>query len=177
MLAIIIALGVGGLVKAVTNMPDDDEPAVAAPAETSDSGHQKPGFSVQYQTGGVKITTPDEKSDSNEQAPENAKEKKKMTGLAPQVSQQIFEILWLPIVLFITSFTSVVTALLYFKTRQAGGETMQDLLDKFEETESAGSRWQQRVRERLVQSGRVTSGSSSSSSSSVSGGGKKISTG
>jgi hypothetical protein len=50
-----------------------------------------------------------------------------------------------------------VTALLYFKTRQSGGETMNNLLEQFEEeTDRPRSRWQERVRERLVQSGRIT---------------------
>lgn len=83
---------------------------------------------------------------------------------AATVSQGIFEILWTPIVVFITSFISVITALIYFKTRQAGGESMQDLLAQFEDAEGPRSKWQERVRERLVQSGR-TSGSRSGSRS------------
>ncbi len=69
----------------------------------------------------------------------------------------IMHVLLSPFLLLITSLTSVITALLYFKTRLAGGESMQDLLSKFEETETSKSKWQSRIRERLQQSGKVTS--------------------
>jgi hypothetical protein len=59
--------------------------------------------------------------------------------------------------ILITSISTVITALLYFKTRLAGGESMQDLLAKFEDADSQKTtKWQNRIRERLQQSGRVT---------------------
>ncbi|MBS1796771.1 MAG: protein kinase [Acidobacteria bacterium] len=70
----------------------------------------------------------------------------------------LIQILWLPMHLFVASFTSIVLALLYLKTRQVGGETIQDLLDQFEESEGPKSKWQLRVQERLIQSGRITTG-------------------
>lgn len=84
---------------------------------------------------------------------------------ATAVSQGIFDIIWSPIVIFVTSFLAVITGLIYFKTRQAGGESMQDLLAQFEETEGPRTKWQERVRDRLVQSGRSTSKSGSKSGS------------
>ncbi|HEV7643022.1 MAG TPA: serine/threonine-protein kinase [Pyrinomonadaceae bacterium] len=77
------------------------------------------------------------------------------------VSQGIFEIIWAPIVIFITSFISVITALVYFKTRQAGGESMQDLLKQFEASDRPRRKWQERIRHRLVVSGRSASKSTS----------------
>jgi serine/threonine protein kinase len=92
---------------------------------------------------------------------EKVKERTLLQKTAGVVSQGIFEIIWTPIVIFITSFISVITALVYFKTRQAGGESMQELLEQFEESERPRSKWQERVRQRLVQSGRSTSRSGS----------------
>jgi hypothetical protein len=57
----------------------------------------------------------------------------------------------------VTSFTAIIVALLYLKTRQAGGETIQDLVTKFEDSEHPRKKWQERVRQRLIQSGRITS--------------------
>jgi len=62
----------------------------------------------------------------------------------------------LPIQIIVTSFTAIIVALLYLKTRQAGGESLQDLLAKFEETDQPRKKWQERVRQRLIQSGRLT---------------------
>lgn len=73
------------------------------------------------------------------------------------ISQIIVDVLMIPIMILMTSLTSVITALMYFKTRQAGGESMQDLLAKFEDAEHPRSNWQHRIRERLIQSGRVSS--------------------
>ncbi len=73
------------------------------------------------------------------------------------VLESLLQILLLPIQILVTSFTAIIIALLYMKTRQAGGESMQDLLGKFEETEQHRKKWQERVRQRLIQSGRITS--------------------
>ena len=84
-------------------------------------------------------------------------EKKSMTRqLTTSLQEGIFELVWTPLALLITSFTAVVTSLIYFKTRQAGGESMQELLGKLDETDKPQSKWQQRVRERLIQSGKIT---------------------
>jgi serine/threonine protein kinase len=75
------------------------------------------------------------------------------------VQGSLIQIFWLPMQLFDVSFTSIILALLYLKTRQAGGESMRDLLEQFEEAEERPkTKWQQRVQERLIQSGRITTG-------------------
>jgi serine/threonine protein kinase len=73
------------------------------------------------------------------------------------VLESLIQIFWLPSHILVTSFSSIIIALLYLKTRQAGGESMQDLLEQFEE-DRPKSKWQQRVQERLIQSGRITTG-------------------
>jgi hypothetical protein len=65
-------------------------------------------------------------------------------------------ILMLPFQILIASLWSIIAALLYLKTRQAGGESMQDLLVQFEEVDQPRTNWQRRVHERLEQSGKLT---------------------
>jgi serine/threonine protein kinase len=72
--------------------------------------------------------------------------------------ESLIQIFWLPTHILVTSFSAIIIALLYLKTRQAGGESMQDLLEQFEDDEQPKSKWQQRVQQRLIQSGRVTTG-------------------
>jgi hypothetical protein len=80
------------------------------------------------------------------------------TRLKHTVLESLVQIFWLPTHILVVSFTSIIIALLYLKTRQAGGESMQDLLEQFEDDEQPKSIWQQRVQQRLIQSGRVTTG-------------------
>ena len=77
----------------------------------------------------------------------------------------IFELVWTPIIMLIASFTSVVVALIYFKTRQAGGESMQELLGKLDGADQPQTKWQQRVRDRLILSGKITGSTTTSSKS------------
>jgi hypothetical protein len=79
------------------------------------------------------------------------------TRVIETILGSLIQIFWLPMHIFIASFTSIILALLYLKTRQAGGESMQDLLEQFEE-DRPKSKWQQRVQDRLIQSGRMTTG-------------------
>ncbi|MEP7214159.1 MAG: protein kinase [Acidobacteriota bacterium] len=68
----------------------------------------------------------------------------------------ITSLVMLPFQVLLISLSSIVVALLYLKTRQAGGESMQDLMAQFEETDRPRKKWQERVRQRLIQSGRIT---------------------
>jgi serine/threonine protein kinase len=77
--------------------------------------------------------------------------------LRQAILETLLQILLLPLQIVMTSFTAIIVALLYLKTRQAGGESLQDLLSKFEETDQPRKKWQERVRQRLIQSGRITS--------------------
>lgn len=80
------------------------------------------------------------------------------TRLKNTVLESLIQIFWLPTHILVSSFTSIIIALLYLKTRQAGGETEQDLLEQFEDDQQTKSKWQQRVQQRLIQSGRITTG-------------------
>ena len=73
------------------------------------------------------------------------------------IQDSLIQIFWLPMQIFVSSFSAILIALLYLKTRQTGGECTHEFLARFEEAEPSRRRWQQRVRERLIQSGRITS--------------------
>ncbi len=73
------------------------------------------------------------------------------------VREALTQILLFPMSVLIGSFSSIVVALLYLKTRQVGGESMKDLLAQFEEADQPRTNWQRRVHKRLEQSGRITS--------------------
>ena len=52
--------------------------------------------------------------------------------------------------IFVLPLMSIVPALLYLKMRQFGGETLNDVMAQLEEEEGARSKWQQRMRTRLM---------------------------
>ncbi|HEX8495262.1 MAG TPA: serine/threonine-protein kinase [Pyrinomonadaceae bacterium] len=66
--------------------------------------------------------------------------------LSPRVLEKITPI----INLFITPLFSIMTALLYLKARQLGGESLKQSIDQLENEEMPRSRWQQRMRSRLT---------------------------
>ncbi|MCB1024411.1 MAG: protein kinase [Acidobacteria bacterium] len=102
---------------------------------------------------GPKGVSVDTESDSGaKDSPEITSRTRKFGAVTQAISQFIL----LPLIIILASFTSVITALIYFKTRQAGGESMQDLLGKLDRTDEPQSKWQARVRERLIQSGKVS---------------------
>lgn len=70
--------------------------------------------------------------------------------------ETMMQIFILPVQIVITSFTAIIIALLYLKTRQVGGESLQTLLYHFEESGRPRKRWQERVKRRLGQSGRIS---------------------
>ena len=112
------------------------------------------------------VTTPAEGEPSKDgEAGEKKKEPKSeedkmMSRVKNVVRDSSTSLLMLPFQILIASLSSIIGALLYLKTRQAGGESMQDLLEKFEEADRPRKKWQERVRQRLIQSGRITSRSS-----------------
>jgi hypothetical protein len=79
------------------------------------------------------------------------------TRLIATVSESLVQIFWLPMHIFISAFTAIIVALLFLKSRQAGGEPMHELLAELRESDGPTKKWQKRVRQRLIQSGRITS--------------------
>jgi serine/threonine protein kinase len=73
------------------------------------------------------------------------------------ILEALIQILWLPMQIFVFSFSGIIVALLYLKTRLAGGESMNDLVERFEDSGRPIKKWQERVRQRLIQSGRISS--------------------
>ena len=73
------------------------------------------------------------------------------------IADMLMQVFLLPMQVLMTSFTAIIVALLYLKTRQAAGEPLQELLSNFEESDQPRRKWQERVRQRLLQSGRVAS--------------------
>ncbi len=122
------------------------EPNASLPAEPE----KNKGIQINVNSREVKINDTDEQKD--------------MGGrIRATVREALTQILLLPLQILIGSFSSIVIALLYLKTRQVGGEPMQDLLTQFEEAEQPRTNWQRRVHERLEQSGRSTGNKSNSS--------------
>ena len=145
-LAITMTLAVTGMLKNFEPKVDPVDSNGQRVAQTANE--EKSGVNFSLNKGNVEI-----KTDDNNNLEDISMGKKLRTSLR----EGIFEILWSPIAIIISSFTSVITALIYFKTRQAGGESMQDLLREFEDTDKPQSRWQSRIEKRLVQSGRISS--------------------
>ncbi len=130
-----------------TEIKVEEKPADGAePAAGAAAGEEKKGISISLGDRSLNIANANQ---------EDMRSRVKLTLL-----ETLLQILLLPIQVFVSSFTAIIVALLYMKTRQAGGESMRDLLSKFEENDQPRKKWQERVRQRLIQSGRITSRSS-----------------
>lgn len=81
---------------------------------------------------------------------------------APMLAGRITSIIVAILNAVIVPLIATMTALLYLKTRQLGGETLKEALSQFEEEDVPRTKWQMRMRERL----HTTSSRASSSSSS-----------
>jgi hypothetical protein len=73
------------------------------------------------------------------------------------VLESLIHLFWMPLNIFVLSFSGIIVALLYLKPRLAGGESMHVLLETFQDHEKPPKKWQERVRNRLIQSGRIPS--------------------
>ncbi|HEY0006086.1 MAG TPA: bifunctional serine/threonine protein kinase/MFS transporter [Pyrinomonadaceae bacterium] len=72
-----------------------------------------------------------------------------LQGSRASLFSHIYQIISFPITVLVASFSALITALLYLKTRQAGGETLREALGQFEDEELPRSNWQMRMRSRL----------------------------
>lgn len=144
-LAIVIALSLNGIMNTFDPPPVRNTTATENSTNGSTADAEDVNFRIDGK--GFNFETKDSKTDES-----------MARKLRNSVQQGLYELLWIPISVIIVSFSSVITALLYFKTRQAGGESMLELLSRFEEDECPKTNWQARVRERLMQSGRTSTG-------------------
>jgi serine/threonine protein kinase len=78
------------------------------------------------------------------------------SGVKRAIIDSATQVIFWPLQIFFISFSSIIVSLLYIKTRLAGGETMSGLIERFEDDEKPRKRWQERVQQRLMQSGRST---------------------
>jgi hypothetical protein len=157
---LMIGLSIGGVValsvksladvgeKISTQEKKKDASAAGVPAaepvaaKTDEEAEQD--FNVNFGPGGkVDITSSDQST--------------MIHRIAQIARESVTTLLMLPIQILLTSLSSIIIALLYLKTRQAGGENLRDLFNQFEESEHPRKKWQERVRNRLIQSGRITS--------------------
>lgn len=127
---------------------DAAKPATAstqnAAPNTNNSNEQTPnqegneGLTIQNDRKGFRFSTGDEE---------------KRGGLV----DNIFQIVWLPTQVLLSVFTAIVTGLLYLKTRQAGGESIKDVLEDFDDNKTP-SKWRAKMRERLSLQTRTSKG-------------------
>ena len=68
---------------------------------------------------------------------------------APILSSRITAIIIVALNALIVPLIATLTALLYLKTRQIGGETLREALSQFEDEDTPRAKWQMRMRERL----------------------------
>jgi serine/threonine protein kinase len=68
---------------------------------------------------------------------------------APMLTGRITPVISAMLSALIVPFVATLTALVYLKTRQMGGETLKEALSQFEEEDTPRTKWQMRMRERL----------------------------
>jgi serine/threonine protein kinase len=119
------------------------EPASAADAENVEKS--APNINFSFGKSGARLLST------------SGKEMDMQTRLKQTAFESLIQILWLPMQIFVFSFSGIIVALLYLKTRLAGGESMSDLVERFADDGRPKKKWQERVRQRLIQSRRTPS--------------------
>jgi hypothetical protein len=76
-------------------------------------------------------------------------------GLKASLFGVSYQILLLPISILLAGFSAILTALLYLKMRQAGGETLKDAFEPMDDDELPRTKWQMRMREKTRVTTRV----------------------
>ncbi|HLM01577.1 MAG TPA: protein kinase [Pyrinomonadaceae bacterium] len=135
---------------------DDDEAAAIREAQEKIKSLPVPPAVQQEFSEAIKQAQEAERVKAEKAKAETPAQRKTARRFAATVKETLIQLFWLPISIILGSFSSITFALLYLKTRQAGGESMNDLLGQFESAERPQSNWQKRVRARLIQSGRIT---------------------
>lgn len=120
------------------------EEVVAAPVPTPEE--KETVWNWSFGRKGVELSTDDKSPEADMR-----------TRVRTTVLESLIQILWLPMQILVFSFSAIIVGLLYLKTRLAGGESMHDLIERFEDDGRPRKKWQERVRARLIQSGRISS--------------------
>jgi hypothetical protein len=135
LLQIMIPLIVSALIgrMAVGGKAEDARPAKSQPAQSTNAAK-----GVQLSSdGGLQINT------------EQAADEKGLHISTSSSSKEIYQQLSGLINIFIIPLAAIVSALLYLKMRQLGGEPLSAALEKVEEIDIGRSEWQRRMRTRL----------------------------
>ncbi|MFV0387676.1 MAG: serine/threonine-protein kinase [Pyrinomonadaceae bacterium] len=82
------------------------------------------------------IITNDDKQDKADVSKSN------MNKIFAAIKDGIFDLVWTPLNLLFSSFGGILVSLLYFKTRMAGGDSNEDLLETLAKADSSKSLWQ-----------------------------------
>ncbi len=156
---LLVPMIVGGLISffaatTVKSFSDTKEKIMAVRQEIEQPGETENVEEKDKATNGIQVTMGNE---NVVKINENADEKPKLGGINGLIQKTATEILMLPFQILVSSLTSIIIALLYIKTRLIGGESMKDLLAQFEEADQPQSNWQKRIRERIEQTGKLTS--------------------
>ena len=156
----LVPIIVGGLVAFVASVTvkafSDSPPAAVQKDETArpdarERAGKRKESDITIKTNNSPVVKIDETADGEE------KEKDVKSRVRTAVRESLTQIFMLPFTILLTSFSAIVIALLYLKTRQAGGESMQELLAQLTDDEEPEKNWQKRVREKVLQSGRTAS--------------------
>lgn len=157
LLPMMLAASVSLLVN-VTSIAIDKKPATA-PISVTDHENAAPagednrdGTGATDEGGGFKINVGPGSSVNVENRKDDMQSRVKHSVL-----ESLVQLIWLPLQIFVLSFSAIIVTLLYLKTRLAGGESMNELIERFEDEEGPRKKWQERVRQRLIQSGRIPS--------------------
>lgn len=125
----------------------------SSPPAAASSSQSKERENVQInlgKNGGMKVNPVFDENETEEQ-----KRERRLKGTIRETAYAAIQI---PLSVLVGLFFAIVLALLYVKSRLAGGESIADLLSQFEESDQPRSHWQRRIRDRLIESGRVTTG-------------------
>jgi serine/threonine protein kinase len=69
-------------------------------------------------------------------------------GIKANLFGVIYNILLIPTTIVLSVISAIITALLYWKLRQAGGETFREVVERLNEEEMPKTKWQRRMREK-----------------------------
>lgn len=147
---------VGGVVALSVDKVAQIRNQVAVQKASSQGDAQPSGAEVSVPRGTINVDVDGDKVQIDVGNKDNSPDSKRFQRM---IQESLQAALMLPFQILLTSLSAIIFALLYIKTRQAGGESMHDLLSQFEESDQPRKKWQEHVRQKLIQSGRVSSSS------------------
>lgn len=136
----------------VKSISDFKDKVAAMRKQVQQSAEKSQGTEIRIGDEEIKIVTnADTKNSGGEETDKESRDFREI------LREMLTTFLMFPVQILLMPLSSIVVALLYLKTRQIGGESMRDLIAQFEEIDQPQTNWQRRVRDRLEQSGKVTS--------------------